>query len=191
MWRSEYILLELALLPSHGSWGSNSGCQITANAFTPWAPSLVHINSFKTVLYLGLFYIINVWFRRLFCNHTLCQLQGRSRALNKAHRTPLAGTGHWGLAVYSVPTPSLTWLAPQSCFTHRGTTSWGSRVAVQGHAVVCPGLECRASAFGSCALSCYLALVSMFIKKLHFSLSVFHNAFSRCTPLFSPHPHKC
>lgn len=124
MWRSEYILLELALLPSHGSWGSNSGCQITANAFTPWAPSLVHINSLKTVLYLGLFYIINVWFRRLFCNHTLCQLQGRSRALNKAHRTPLAGTGRWGLAVYSVPTPSLTWLAPQSCFTHRGTTSW-------------------------------------------------------------------
>lgn len=79
--------------------------------------------------------------------------------LNKVHCTLLAGTGHWGLAVYSVPTPSLTWLAPQSRFTHRGTTSWGSRVAVQSHAVVCPRLECRASAFGSRALGCYPALV--------------------------------
>lgn len=98
--------------------------------------------------------------------------------LNKVHCTPLAGTGHWGLAVYSVLTPSLTWLAPQSRFTHRGTTSWGSRVAVQSHAVVCPRLECRASAFGS-RLSA--AILPLFIKKLHLSLSVFYNAFSRCT----------
>lgn len=107
--------------------------------------------------------------------------------LNKVHCTRLAGISHcWGLAVCSVLTPSLVLLAPHFCFTHKRAKSWGSWVAVQSHTIGCPRLEFRVSVFGSCTLGCCPALVPMFIRKLHFSLSVFYNAFSRCTPLSPP-----